>query len=264
MRLPADGFGPPGGGGGGGDGEGRREDHQGHGQQSSPSAPAINAPPIVLGLAAGLVAIFALMNVQTEAVQDQIVVYGALWPGRFTGNVPFETVLNHWIAASSLITYSFLHGSWTHVLLNAVWLLAFGAPVARRLGTTRFLILFFLSGLGGASLHLALHWGQPVPVLGASACVAGLTGALVRFAFRQNRPAADVSGPLSGLTDRGVVMFVAIWFGINLLTGLLSLADGSGQGIAWEAHVGGFLVGLIGMPLLDPPARLDPLFKRIS
>jgi len=162
------------------------------------------------------------------------------------------------------VSYTFLHGSWTHVLLNAVWLLAFGAPVARRLGTPRFLILYFLSGLGGAALHLALHWGQPAPVLGASACVAGLTGALVRFAFRSNRPAADVSGPLSGLTDRGVIIFVLIWFGINLVTGLLSFVDGSGQAIAWEAHVGGFLIGLIGMPFLDPPVRPDPLYTRVT
>ncbi len=262
MRLPSDGFGPPGGGGmgsGGGPSGGHRHSQVGHANQ-----PAINAPPIVLWFAGSLVLVFALFSLQSEAIQDQIIVYGALWPGRLSLQAPFDTALNLWLAGSSLFTYSLLHGSWTHVLMNAVWLLAFGAPVARRLGNTRFALLYFLSGLGGAALHLALHWGQMAPVLGASACVAGLTGAMVRFAFRQNRPASDITGPLSGLTDRGVLIFVLIWFGINLATGLLSFVDGSEQAIAWEAHVGGFLVGLFGMPLLDRPASVDPLFQRLT
>jgi membrane associated rhomboid family serine protease len=254
MRLSPDGGGPQGG--GGSPGLPRRF-------SSGAGAPAINAPPIVLFLCVALIVLYGLFDLQSEAVQNQIIVYGAFWPGRFSVQPPFDGALNTFLCATSLVTYSFLHGSWTHVGMNAVWLLAFGAPVARRVGTARFLLLYAVAGFGGAGLHLILHWGELTPILGASACVAGLTGAMVRFAFRRFRAAGDVTGPLADLSDRNVIMFVAVWLGLNLVTGLLSYIEGAGPPIAWEAHVGGFIVGLIGMPFLDRPPKADPLYQRL-
>lgn len=81
------------------------------------------------------------------------------------------------------VTYAFLHGSWMHILSNAIWMLAFGAPVARRFGTARFLVLGGVSAVCAALVHLAFHWGEPVPMIGASGAVSGFMGAAIRFAF---------------------------------------------------------------------------------
>ena len=258
MRLPTDGFGPPGGGPGGMPG------HPQAGPMARASQPILNAPGIVLGLALVLLAAQALLELASPDLQSKIIVYGAFWPGRFGVDAPFDATPDFWLGVLGLFTYGFLHGSWTHVILNSVWLLAFGAPVARRMGTVRFFIIYVASSLGGALLFWSLHQGMMAPVIGASAAVSGLTGALVRFGFRRRANPADVSGPLSELTDRNVVIFVAVWFAMNLISGLLGIASGSDEpSIAWEAHVGGFLVGLFLMPLLDPPQPRDALYHRL-
>ena len=160
----------------------------------------------------------------------------------------------------TLLTYALLHGSWAHLVLNGVWLAAFGTPVARRCGAGRFLLLAALSALGGALVHLAAHPNSIAPLVGASAAVSGLTAAAARFVFApggrfafaeavEERPRQSLSALLR---NRSAALFIAIWFAVNLLVGLtgtpLGLADAA---IAWEAHIGGFLVGLLIFPLVD-------------
>ncbi|WP_165820285.1 rhomboid family intramembrane serine protease [Microvirga sp. KLBC 81] len=164
------------------------------------------------------------------------------------------------------LTYALLHGSWAHVLLNSIWLAAFGTPIARRCGVGRFLLLSALSAIGGAVLYAAMNPMQVIPMIGASGAVSGLMAAASWFIFApaswhwEGRLAEPHERPRQALADlirnRPFLIFLAVWFGTNYLFAFvqpIGFAEGS---IAWEAHVGGFLVGLLIFPWLDPiPAR---------
>jgi membrane associated rhomboid family serine protease len=117
----------------------------------------------------------------------------------------------------------------------------------------------------GAFAHLITHRGAMVPMIGASAAISGFMAAAMRFAFQRGGPlsmfrsGADAgyrvpAAPLTtALRDVRIIAFLAAWFGVNILFGLGSLAiPGLDQAVAWEAHIGGFLAGLILFALFDP------------
>lgn len=163
----------------------------------------------------------------------------------------------------SLLSYGLLHGSWLHLVANVVWLAAFGSPVARRLGAARFLDLMALSTIAGALLHWWSRELDVLPLVGASAGVSGATAAAIRFVFS---PGVRFGGlghdaavraipaePLGGLwRNPQALLFVLIWFVTNILfgAGLIPIL-GEETSVAWEAHIGGFVAGLLLFPLLD-------------
>lgn len=162
------------------------------------------------------------------------------------------------------LTYAFLHGGWTHVMVNGLTLTAFGPPVARRLGGPIFLLFYAASAVAGAMTHYGLHPLDAAPVVGASAAISGTMGAIVRFAFtpgarggygrldgREARtpPLAELGG------NKQALLFLIVWFGVNLLLGAFPEAAGSSEPIAWEAHMGGFLFGLATFGVFEYWAR---------
>ena len=164
----------------------------------------------------------------------------------------------------TFLTYALLHGGWPHLLANSIWLLAFGAPVATRLGAGRFLILFCAAAIGGALTQWAAHPLAFEPVVGASAGVSGIMAAAARFVFQPGGPLSprlsreDGAWRYPPLTllgcfrDSRVLAFVGVWFVVNLAAGLAAVPLGlSAEPIAWEAHIGGFLVGLTLFSALD-------------
>ncbi len=224
--------------------------------------PAFNAPSVVLWTIAVLVAAHLLRLLLPYSAEIQVIYSFSFIPARLTGlastldRVPFLLGdLGLWL---SFVTYALLHANFVHLIFNGIWLLAFGTPVARRLGETRFLILFVLCAIAGALAHLAVNPAGDIPVIGASGAISGLMGAAARFIFTQARAAAlgwpqGIATPLSPLTDGRVLSFVAVWTGINLLFGVTGMqVMGEAQLIAWEAHLGGFFAGLLLMPLVDP------------
>lgn len=143
----------------------------------------------------------------------------------------------------ALLTSMFIHGSWTHVALNALGVLCFGPPVARLMGGARglvgFLGFYLLAGLIGAAGYALVHPGSAEALGGASAAVFGLMGAALRLLGRRN-------GGLSSLTDRRFLTMAAVIMALNLITGLVGLAGISpGSRIAWEAHAFGFVAGAL-------------------
>lgn len=164
----------------------------------------------------------------------------------------------------SPLTYSFLHGNLTHLVVNTIWMAAFGAVVARRIGAARFCVFWVATAVAAVALHLPLHWGEQIPVIGASGVVSGLMGAAARFAFprsgRFHREKAHLLPRQSlgeSLTNRTVIVYLAVWFGINALAAFGFGADPrSTAQIAWEAHIGGFLFGFLAFGLFD---RREPV-----
>lgn len=163
----------------------------------------------------------------------------------------------------TLLSYGLLHGSWLHLVSNVVWLAAFGSPVARRLGTGRFLNLMALSTIAGALLHWWSRELDVLPLVGVSAGVSGATAAAIRFVFS---PGVRFGGlgddaavraipaePFGSLwRNSRALLFIVIWFVTNILfgAGLVPIL-GEEASIAWEAHIGGFAAGLLLFPLLD-------------
>ena len=211
--------------------------------QSARREPFLRAPPVVLLLIALLILIEAALQFLPPAVSGALLVEYGFTPARYSqaflsthhldGGGTFEK-------AFDFVSYTFLHGSWPHVLINCVWLLAFGSVVARRFGPLLFLLFFVICGVAGAAAHLALNWGSIAPVIGASAAVSGLMAA----AFRMM--AVPPHGPLEPLFSRRILVWSAIWVAMNVAAGLTGLGAGPGvQLIAWQAHLGGYFAGLL-------------------
>ena len=255
--------------------------------------PIFNVPTIILALIALLIGVqLVLDGLGADSASEAIMTYGFI-PGdateRLFGGVlhsitelalarPDDAALavsaeladylgNHPSALPmSVVTYAFLQAGWTHLLINSAWLLAFGSLVARRIGAMRFLWLFAGSAIGGAMLHWGTHSDDVMPVIGASGAVSGIMAAAVRFAFQ---PGESLSGfsltatgdyrapalPLAQIfRDRRTMRFILLWLAINIATGLAGVPLGLTEGgIAWEAHIGGFLAGLVLFSWIDPP-----------
>jgi membrane associated rhomboid family serine protease len=165
-------------------------------------------------------------------------------------------------AVWSFITHQLVHGDWTHLALNSAWLLAFGGAVAQRVGSARFALLGFASGIAGALAFLAWRYGEPVPMVGASGAVSGLMGGAFRFFFNELdiRAAGWRADPRlvprmslrQSLSDRRVMVATGVVIAINVAMAAASHLFTSAGGIAWEAHLGGFAFGLLAFRVFDP------------
>jgi membrane associated rhomboid family serine protease len=138
----------------------------------------------------------------------------------------------------TLFTSMFLHGDVMHLLGNMLFLYIFGDNVEDALGHVRYFFFYMLTGLGAALLHILLNATSPYPMVGASGAVSGLLGAYI-ILFPHARVLTLVIFFFITLVEIPAYWFIAIWFGLQLLGGL-----GGSRGIAFWAHVGGFLAGL--------------------
>lgn len=146
-----------------------------------------------------------------------------------------------------LVLHMFAHGGLLHIVFNLIGLAALGPAVMERLGPLRarsfaaFMALFFGSGLGGVGLWLAINPASEVPMLGASGAIFGLLGFLMRQPDPHGVPAALFSPQLGRA--------FAEWFKLHLpllaIFAIPLLLGGSTFGLAWEAHLGGFLAGMV-------------------
>lgn len=189
-------------------------------------------------------------------------------PARFT---PTDVAIpgGDWGAVTSWITYMFLHGNLMHLAVNTIWLVAFGSAVARRIGDLHFLTFSALCGIGGILTHLAFHWGEFTPVLGASAAISGQMAGAMRLYFgavknqqindmRYNPQRVPLLSVTEVFTEPKFLLFLVIWTLLNALFGL-GVVNISGAGdIAWEAHIGGFLTGLLIFHRFDNAKFVNP------
>jgi membrane associated rhomboid family serine protease len=230
--------------------------HPGGGQDGRSSPPIFNVPAVVAGVIGALVAVHVILLLAGDAWLDWSLFAFALIPARWTlPGYPMLPGSQYW----SLITYMFLHGGWMHLIFNSLWLLIFGTPAARYLGSARFLLLCLAAGLAGGLASLFLHWGENILVIGASGAVSGLLAAAIPIMYGWRVPGGVV--PLSArelMRNSRALGFMLVWLAITLFSGG---AGWTGQSfltesaIAWEAHIGGFVGGLIAFYAMAPRRR---------
>lgn len=186
--------------------------------------PAVNLPPVCLGLILVNLAVHLVRLALPAGLDDDLVHALAVVPARYgEADSGFAQLL------LAPFSYQFLHADWLHIGMNLAALAAFGAPVERMLGARLFLVFYLLCGALAAAGFVAVHPGSEIAMVGASGGVSGLFGAAL-MVLRA-----------SGL---GAVAPMALfWIGLQLFTGFFG-AGPEGGGIAWEAHIAGFLAGL--------------------
>ncbi|MCP4314821.1 MAG: rhomboid family intramembrane serine protease [Hyphomicrobiales bacterium] len=218
--------------------------------------PMFNLPSIIVWMLALMWLLQLGRDFLLTRVQDyQVLIEGGFIPLRYSLGASEQSFAWLWTP----VTYSVLHGGFAHLIVNSIWLMAFGTIVARRIGTAKFLIFWILSSVSAAAIYWSVNQGSNVPMIGASGVVSALMGAAARFAFplnmRFDRLRAHLL-PLQSLQqammNRTVITYVAIWFAINAIAAF-GFAAGAEEGaqIAWEAHIGGFLFGFFLFPLFD-------------
>jgi membrane associated rhomboid family serine protease len=156
-----------------------------------------------------------------------------------------------------LVTNMFLHGGWLHLILNMWILWLFGPSVEDRLGPGRYLLFYLAAGVAASVTHAVFNPTSEVPALGASGAIAGVLGAYLRmFPFARVVVVVPIV-IIPFFFEVPAIVFVGLWFLMQLLQGTVELlAPMAGGGVAWWAHVGGFLAGLVLAPVVRRPRRV--------
>jgi membrane associated rhomboid family serine protease len=154
-----------------------------------------------------------------------------------------------WEVAITLLSSLFLHGGFVHLAGNLIYLWVFGGAVEDSMGHTRFLLFYLACGAAGSLAHALFFPTSAIPSIGASGSIAGLLGA-----FLVLRPRARIVTlfPLVvywAMAEIPALLFLPVWFGMQFFNGFLSIQAARGtqevSGVAWWAHVGGFVFGMV-------------------
>jgi membrane associated rhomboid family serine protease len=161
---------------------------------------------------------------------------------------------------ATLVTSMFLHGGWSHIIGNMLFLWAFGKSLEDAMGHTKFLAFYMVCGIAAGITHVAFNHYSSMPTVGASGAIAGVMGAyLIKF------PRARIHTLIFVLffftmADIPAAFILVYWFVMQLFSGYGSIAhtNVTDSGVAWFAHVGGFVTGMILVNLMGTRARYFP------
>ena len=222
----------------------------------SKSYPIANTIIIVLN-----VLVFFIEPSGGENLRRFIFTYG-LVPARYT--VP---AISSYFASSqqlfSFVSFMFLHGGLFHLLGNMWSLYIFGDNVEDRLGSLRYLLFYLLCGFASGISHLVINWNSQIPTIGASGAIAGVMGAYLVL-FPKSRILTLIPIFLFfQFVEVPAFLFLGIWFIFQFLSAAATAGQG---GIAWWAHIGGFIFGIILLRvfLLFKESRLGGKLKQIT
>lgn len=232
--------------------------------------PTTQVPVVTLALIAACTGVFLLQGAGQE-VLDDVTARFSMVPARVFGEdavLELSTgygrsssvrlppaAVNEWL---TLLTCTFLHGSWLHLIGN-VWILwIFGDNVEERFGRVKYLLFYLLCGVLASATHLFTDPRSPVPTVGASGAIAGVMGAYIVL-----YPHARVHAllPIGFFLQFVVVpawVFLGIWFALQVIPGLATLGAEAVGGVAWWAHIGGFVAGAVAALLMRVLGALRP------
>lgn len=173
---------------------------------------------------------------------------------RSHGLVPRRVHLDELETLRPLLTSMFLHGGWMHLIGNMLYLHIFGDNVEDRLGHVRYLVLYVVCGIVAGVAQVAINPRSVLPMVGASGAIAGITGAYFLFFPRARIVTLVPIFVFLQVIELPAVFFLFFWFAFQLFLGIGSLGTESGAGgVAFWAHIGGFIAGMVLGPMLAPP-----------
>jgi membrane associated rhomboid family serine protease len=211
-------------------------------------------PPLVtFGLIALNVAAFLLELAQPSpaALQSFIQAWGVV-PQEYSlaRDLPPAIPLPFW---STLLTSMFLHGGWMHLGGNMLYLWIFGDNLEKVMGAFRFILFYLVCGVAASFTHIFFGAGSSVPAVGASGAISGVLGGYLLL-FPRNRVRVLTRG---GIMSVPAIVVLGFWIVIQLISGIGSVANTSetGGGVAYMAHIGGFVAGLALVKIMAAPRR---------
>jgi membrane associated rhomboid family serine protease len=208
--------------------------------------PRSTVPVVTLALIAANVLVFLYqLTLGPHATEHFILTYGVV-PRKLQlalggGNVSLVDAL------LPFFTSMFLHGGWLHIIGNMWFLWIFGPDVEDRLGHVWYLFFYLICGLGSGVSQAAFSWGSRLPAIGASGAISGVLGAYILF-FPASQILTLVPLFIIWFTARlPAWVFIALWFVVQFFSGVSSLGTSASSvgGVAWWAHIGGFLLGIL-------------------
>jgi membrane associated rhomboid family serine protease len=163
---------------------------------------------------------------------------------------------HHWV---TILTAMFMHAGWLHIIGNMVFLKAFGPEIEDAMGPVRYLAFYLLSGLAASLAQIAIMPHSTVPNLGASGAIAGVMGAFL-VTFPQDRiRALLLFGWWTRITFIPAALLIGFWFLIQLFDQVGAVASMQTGGVAYAAHVGGFIFGAVTGRLFEGFRRVDKI-----
>ena len=206
-------------------------------------------PFLTWGIMAACIGVFIWQVSLGQSAEERVAYTYGFVPALLLGHAKLSAALEAPAPALTLLTSMFMHGSWLHLAGNMLYLWIFGNNVEDMMGHVRYLIFYVLSGIAAALTHGLANPDSTIPMLGASGAISGVLAAYVMV-----YPGARVTvilplGILLYPVKIAAIFVVGFWFVIQLISA--AMTDPSQPGVAFLAHVGGFVAGLI----------LTPFFK---
>jgi membrane associated rhomboid family serine protease len=223
------------------------------------SVPVRYPPVATYGLIGINVLVFVFQTSLPADAEEAFLYFYGLVPARYTDPV--------WALRIGLspddylpfVTNMFLHGGWLHLILNMWTLWLFGGAVEDRLGHGRYLVFYMVCGLAAGGAHAWVNADSTVPAVGASGAIAGVLGAYVRFFPRSWIILLVPVLFIPFFFEVPALAYVALWFGLQVFQGALQTIAPEAGGVAWWAHIGGFLAGVVLAPVIHRPR---PAYRR--
>lgn len=188
-------------------------------------------PVFSYGLIALNVAVFLVEAQMPETRQASFV--------HLFGSVPAEITQGK--SLFTLLTSMFLHGDWLHLLSNMLFLWVFADNIEATVGNLRFFLFYLLGGLIAAGTHIWFNWDSAVPMIGASGAISAVMGAYLVMYPKSRIKLLFLIFPF----HISAWAFLGIWIFQQWTYGTAELSEGLGHGVAWWAHIGGFVFGLV-------------------
>jgi membrane associated rhomboid family serine protease len=213
--------------------------------------PTKNYPYITVAFIVINIAVFIMQLVFADGKGD-ITTQFAVIPVRFTfeNGGPLFKVSPY----VTLLSYNFLHGGFLHLAFNMLFLWIFGNNIEDTLGRIKFILFYLVCGVAAALLHITTNLDSPIQMVGASGAIAGILGAyLILFPFA-NIDTLFVFFFIIRIIKVPAIFFIGFWFFIQII----SVSGGGASNIAWFAHIGGFIAGVVLILIFKPKKKKKP------
>lgn len=214
-------------------------------------APTRHPPILTVAFIGICVAVFLWQNVGDRAYQENIIYALGVIPSVLLGNAYLDPSIAMVPAFATVFTSMFLHGGWMHLIGNMLYLWIFGNNVEESMGHGRFIVFYLLCGVAAVFAQTLPNPESQIPMVGASGAISGVLGAYLLLLPRAKVLVAIPLGFYFPTLRLPAAIVLGLWFVLQLVNSLL--ADPDQGGVAFGAHIGGFLAGMVCIPLFKKP-----------